>query len=443
MFALFIFHVIFASSQILPNPPPNFPNVITFEDWKKIFKPEGFQSLLEHEDRRRIYEDNVAYIKQENSKNSGLVLGVNQFSILTPDEFRKTVLMQLGNVTKFERENVVELKVGDFEASIDWRQRGAVTPVKNQQQCGSCWSFSATGAVEGCVAIATGNLISLSEQELVSCSTANHGCKGGWPSRAFAWINQNGGIDTERDYPYTAQNGYCDQYKQQRKVSVTHKYVNIQSYSDQQLVAALQRGPVSVLVDAHQGGNFQHYRSGIMTSSCGVNLDHAVLAVGYDSQSYYVKNSWGTWWGEQGYIRMGRYPGDTGYGKCGILMQPSQPVACSLAGPGPAPAPSAESYSNPSKGCKDGEIALNIPNVQGQYCAPECSETACPNAPGHINGIASCGYRDESQSRNFCGIFCSTSIQGECDSSKGMTCKPYGQSSGICTYDNTETHITT
>ena len=87
-------------------------------------------------------------------------------------------------------------------------------------------------------------------------------------------------------------------------------------------------------------------------------LVEAVLAVGYDSQSYYVKNSWGTWWGEQGYIRMGRYPGDTGYGKCGILMQPSQPVACSLAGPGPAPAPSAESYSNPSKGCKDGEIAV-------------------------------------------------------------------------------------
>eukprot|EP00493_Phyllostaurus_siculus_P003219 UN03233 len=91
-------------------------------------------------------------------------------------------MQPLGNVTKHQRENVVELEVGDFAASVDWRQHGAVTPVKNQQQCGSCWSFSATGAVEGCVAIATGSLISLSEQELVSCSTANHGCKGGWPS---------------------------------------------------------------------------------------------------------------------------------------------------------------------------------------------------------------------------------------------------------------------
>merc|ERR1711953_247926 len=133
-----------------------------------------------------------------------------------------------------------------------------------------------------------GKLISLSEQELVSCSRANHGCRGGWPSRAFAWINQNGGIDTEQDYPYTAQNGYCNQNKQQRKISVTHKYVNIQSYSDQQLVAALQRGPVSVLVDA-QDRNFQHYRGGVMTQSCGTQLDHAVLAVGYDSQSYYVR----------------------------------------------------------------------------------------------------------------------------------------------------------
>jgi len=444
MFASILFCLVFASAQISSHPPPHFPNVISFEDWKKFFKPEGFQSLLEHEDRRRVYEDNVAFIKLENSKNSGLTLGVNQFSTLTHDEFRNTMLMQpLGNNTHHKRENVVELEVGDLKASVDWRQAGAVTPVKNQQQCGSCWSFSATGAVEGCVAIATGNLISLSEQELVSCSRTNHGCRGGWPSRAFAWINQNGGIDTERDYPYTAQNGYCNTNKQQRKISVTHKYVNIQSYSDQQLVAALQRGPVSVLVDANDR-NFQHYRGGIMTSSCGTQLDHAVLAVGYDSQSYFVKNSWGTWWGEQGYIRMGRRVGDNSYGKCGILMQPSQPVACSLVGPSPgpdpSPTPSGESYADPSVGCKDGEIALSIPNVQGQYCAPECTQTACPNAPGHINGVASCGYRDESQSRNYCGIFCSTSYQNECDSSKGMTCKPYGQSSGICTYDNAEIH---
>jgi len=448
MFALIVHLSIVVFAQRWSQPPPNFPNVMPFEDWKKFFQPEGFQSLLEHEDRRRVYEDNVAYITRENSKNSGLILGVNQFSILTHDEFRNTVLMQpLSNNTEHKRENVVQLEVGELKASVDWRSAGAVTPVKNQQQCGSCWSFSATGAVEGCVAIATGKLISLSEQELVSCSTANHGCRGGWPSRAFSWINQNGGIDTERDYPYTAQDAYCNRNKQQRKVSVTHKYVNIRSNSDQQLVTALQRGPVSVLVDAGDR-NFQHYRGGVMTQSCGTQLDHAVLAVGYDSQSYIVKNSWGTWWGEQGYIRMGRRVGDNSYGQCGILMQPAQPVACSLVGPnpgptpgpGPSPTPSADSYANPTAGCKDGEIALSIPNVQGQYCAPECTKTACPSAPAQIKGIASCGYRDQTQSRNYCGIFCNPSYSDECNSSKGMTCKPYGQGSGICTYDNVDAH---
>jgi len=441
MFVLFFFNLIFAQSWSAP--PPNFPSVMSFEDWKKFFKPEGFQTILEHEERRRAYDSNIAYILHENSKNSGMVLGVNQFSAMTHDEFRKTVLMQpLTNDTKHVRDNVVQLEVDKPLDSVDWRTSGAVTPVKNQGQCGSCWSFSATGAVEGCVQIATGKLISLSEQELVSCSSANYGCKGGWPTRAFSWINQNGGLDTERDYPYTAQDAYCNQNKARKRISVTHKYVNIQSNSDRQLVAALQRGPVSVLIDASDR-NFQHYRGGVMTASCGTRLDHAVLAVGYDSQSYFVKNSWGAWWGEQGYIRMSRHVGDNGYGKCGILMQPSQPVACSLVGPspttpnpGPGPTPSSESYANPANGCKDGEIALSIPNVQGGFCAPECTEVECPSAPSHILGVASCGYRDQSQSKNYCGIFCNPSYSNECDSANGMTCKPYGQGSGICTYDN-------
>lgn len=443
MIALVLLFIHLVYAQEWSHPPPNFPNVMHFEDWKKFFQPEGYQSILEHEDRRRVYEDNVAYILRENSKNSQMVLGVNQFSAMTHGEFRKTILMQpLNNDTIHKREELTHLDEGKPLDSVDWRSAGAVTPVKNQGQCGSCWSFSATGAVEGCVAIATGKLISLSEQELVSCSSANHGCSGGWPTRAFEFINENGGLNTEGNYAYTASNAYCNRNKERHSVSVTHKHVNIPSRSDQQLVAALRRGPVSVLIDASDR-NFQHYRGGVFTQPCGSRLDHAVLAIGYDSQSYTVKNSWGTWWGEKGYIRFARQVGDNGYGKCGILLQPSQPVACELVGapptptPGPKPSPSTEeSYANPQDGCKDGEITLSIPNVEGQYCAPECTETQCPEAPSHVKGISSCGYRDEAQSRNYCGIFCNPSYEDECAPENGMTCKPYGEGTGICTFDN-------
>jgi len=448
--ALFSLQFLVAISQEWSHPPPNFPETMSFEDWKKFFAPKGYQSKLEHEDRRRAYEDNVAFIESFNAKNSDMKLGVNQFSAMTHDEFRNTVLMQsLKNDSSLAREEVT-LDVTSDLASIDWVSRGAVTPVKNQGQCGSCWSFSATGAVEGCVAIATGKLVSLSEQELVSCSTANHGCGGGWPSRAFEFINQNGGINTETNYPYTASNAYCDSRKKEHKVSVTHTHVNVRSQSDLQMVSALNRGPVSVLIDASDY-SFQHYRSGVFSQSCGTRLDHAVLAVGYDSQSYKVKNSWGTWWGEQGYIRFQRRQGDNGYGQCGILLQPSQPTQCALVGqqPDPQPTPTQKptptpptpsqkhSYANPSKGCLDGESPLQVKNVDGQYCAPECSQSySCPEAPSGVNGIASCGYRDEEVAKNYCGIFCNPSYPGECDSASGFTCKPYGEGAGICTYDS-------
>lgn len=453
--ALFCLQFLLAFSQEWSHPPPNFPETMSFEDWKKFFAPKGYQSKLEHEDRRRAFEENVAFIESFNAQNSDMRLGVNQFSAMTHEEFRNTVLMQpLKNDSLLAREEVT-LDVGSDLSSIDWVSRGAVTPVKNQGQCGSCWSFSATGAVEGCIAVATGKLVSLSEQELVSCSSANHGCSGGWPTRAFEFINSNGGINTETNYPYTASNGYCNSRKMAHKVSVTHSHINVRSRSDSQLVAALNRGPVSVLIDASDS-TFQHYRGGVFRQYCGTRLDHAVLAVGYDSQSYKVKNSWGTWWGEQGYIRFQRQQGDNGYGQCGILLQPSQPTQCELVGqqPNPQPTPTQKptptpptpptpskkhSYANPSKGCLEGESPLQVKNVDGQYCAPECSHNySCPEAPSGVNGIASCGYRDEQVAKNYCGIFCNPSYPGECDPDSGFTCKPYGEGAGICTYNNAQ-----
>jgi len=443
--ALFFLQFLVVFSQEWSHPPPNFPETMSFEDWKKFFAPKGYQSKLEHEDRRRAFENNVAFIESFNAKNSGMTLGVNQFSAMTHDEFRNTVLMQPLNNDTFSAREEVTLDVGKDLSAIDWVSRGAVTPVKNQGQCGSCWAFSTTGAVEGCVQIATGRLVSLSEQELVSCSTANHGCSGGWPTRAMEFINQNGGINTETNYAYTASDSYCNTRKMGYKVSVTHSHVNVRSQSDSQLVSALNRGPVSVLIDASDS-TFQHYRSGVFNQYCGTRLDHAVLAVGYDGQSYKVKNSWGTWWGEQGYIRFQRRAGDNGYGQCGILLQPSQPTQCSLVNDHPVtttPRPTTtyhpsqkHSYANPASGCLEGETPLQVKNVAGEYCAPECSQSyTCPNAPVGVNGIASCGYRDEDVAKNYCGVFCNPSYPSDCDPANGYTCKPYGQGSGICTYD--------
>jgi len=469
MIALVAFCLVCASAQRWSHPPPAFPKVMDFEDWKTFFQPEGYRSLLEHEDRRRAYEDNVAYIMSKNLENNGLTLGVNQFSAMTHDEFRNTVLMQPLDHENHVRENVVDTSIDSPKASIDWRTSGAVTPVKNQGQCGSCWAFSTTGAIEGCVQIATGKLISVSEQELVSCSKTSHGCHGGWPTRAMEWVKSNGGIDTERDYPYTHQDDYCNRQKQGNKVVVTNDHINVRGNSDSAFVGALNKGPVAVLIDA-EDRNFQSYRGGIMTQSCGNNLDHAVLAVGYDSQSYTIKNSWGNWWGEKGYIRFARRVGDNGYGKCGVLMQPSQPVACKLVGPAPptpttptpttpttgptpttpkpttpephpTPTPGTESYANPANGCKDGEIELAMTGVgvTGTFCAPSCSTKSCPRPPSHIRGISSCGYRDEAAKTNYCAVYCNPSEKNECDSSQGMTCKPYGffnpqTQTGVCTY---------
>merc|ERR1719357_991667 len=441
MFALIVHLSIVVFAQRWSQPPPNFPNVMPFEDWKKFFQPEGFQSLLEHEDRRRVYEDNVAYITRENSKNSGLILGVNQFSILTHDEFRNTVLMQpLSNNTEHKRENVVQLEVGELKASVDWRSAGAVTPVKNQQQCGSCWSFSATGAVEGCVAIATGNLISLSEQELVSCDKTDSGCGGGLMDYAFEWIAQNGGLNSEANWGYTATDGTCDSTKRAVKVSVTKNHVDVQQNSDSQFVAALQRGPVAVAIEADQQA-FQFYKSGIFSDTCGTNLDHGVLAVGYADGYYIVKNSWGTTWGDQGYIKLARNIGQRG-GQCGILLSASFPTECSSLSPGPTPPqptptpkPGADAYADPAKGCMSGETPLSLANVAGSTCSAECVAGLCPDSPSHIMGFASCGIYQEDTGKLRCAVFCNPSVATSCDPNNQMTCKPY-DITGICTYND-------
>jgi len=210
--------------------------------------------------------------------------------------------------------------------SVDWRSKGVVTPIKNQGQCGSCWTFSTTGVLEGYHAIQTGTLLSFSEQQIVDCATsAGEGCGGGWPYLAVQYA-ASAGLEQESQYPYTAEDGSC-QYDQSEALVVNDGYAFVTTDSSSALMAAIATMPVSVLIEADQDV-FQLYTSGIIgpDDGCGDSLDHAVLAVGYNSQSFIIKNSWGADWGDQGYVYLSTDgSANAGAGVCGVLSQPLVP----------------------------------------------------------------------------------------------------------------------
>jgi C1A family cysteine protease len=281
--------------------------------------------------------DNDNYIAEVNARNGTHQLGHNHLSGMDVVDYTRF----LGYNGKREvRLNAVRAReVGDLAASVDWVSAGAVTPVKDQGQCGSCWSFSTTGALEGAYFVKNGKLVSFSEQQLVDCDNfrnggRDQGCNGGLMDNAFAWITKNGGLCLESDYKYESgvsqTEGTCEKSCSVVSGSKIAKYVDVPVSDDAQMMAALMVQPVAIAIEADQR-DFQLYKSGVFTGACGTNLDHGVLAVGYGvengSDYYMVKNSWGTTWGDGGYIKLGRgktYNG--GDGQCGMLLSASYPV---------------------------------------------------------------------------------------------------------------------
>jgi len=324
----------------------NLDHAAAFQNWKQEFgkvyddmeaEAAAFMTFLEN--WKMINDFNIA--DEESFK-----MGMNQFADMTGDDFLLYVHGHTGSCmdkrTVQDRVEMTEV-VPDVEApdAIDWTDKdGAsyVSAVKNQGHCGSCWAFSTTGAIEARTAIknkVTGDdIVTLSEQQLIDCSKSygNKGCSGGLMDNAFKYVEAEGGLCTEEDYPYTGKTGLVWRPRGApiRRTIPLPRTSDVRADSEESLMRAVAEGPVSIAIEADEK-NFQFYKTGVLSASCGVKLDHGVLVVGYgemDGQKYWkVKNSWGATWGMEGYVMLCRECDANGSkGECGILMQPSYPT---------------------------------------------------------------------------------------------------------------------
>jgi len=301
----------------------------------KVAHTKTYKDNIEEAYRRMIFEKNHKYISRHNVEAANgihtFTLAMNRFGDMTNAEFRQQVngfnaSLKIDSTIK----QVYQSSPVAVPDSVDWRTQGYVTPIKDQGQCGSCWAFSAIASLEGQHFKASQTLVSLSEQNLVDCSSkqGNQGCNGGLMDQAFTYIQVNKGIDTEASYPYKAVDGKC-KFNAATVGATDSGFVDITAQSEPDLVSAIATiGPISVAIDASQN-SFQFYSKGIYYEKhcSSTELDHGVTAVGYGSmaanQDYYiVKNSWGTSWGDKGYIMMSRNKNNN----CGIATMASYPI---------------------------------------------------------------------------------------------------------------------
>jgi len=317
-----------ASSQ------PESPEMRAASAFKDFIAKFGrrYATAAERAARFATFAKNFAHIEAHNAEGHSFKLGINSFADIEPEEFASG---HFGLSAEQKQWSGLPYLGSDpysgaaLPKSVDWVKKGAVTDPKDQAKCGSCWSFSTTGALEGAWKVATGKLVSLSEQQLVDCAhNGNMGCSGGSMDLAFEYLEKHN-VCTEESYPYLAKQGKCHQ----KNCTVAVPKGSIVGFKDvtpqdtQALMEAVSEQPVSVAIEADQMA-FQLYQGGILTKKCGKKLDHGVLAVGYGTENgvdyWKVKNSWGANWGENGYVRIERgVPKD---GECGIKDQPSYPI---------------------------------------------------------------------------------------------------------------------
>ncbi|KAM3856425.1 cathepsin K-like [Vipera latastei] len=288
----------------------------TWRDWKAT---HGKEYALQEEEsfRRAVWQDNLRMIDEHNKQadlgRHTYWLGMNHFGDLTNEELDKRLrclFSDFDNVTKGNGIVFESSDDPDIPDQVDWRIKGGVTEVKDQGSCLSGWSFSATGALEGMHFKKTGELVSLSEQNLIDCSKENKGCKGGWTTLAFESLQKQGGINSEKLYPYDMQDGMPCRYNPEESITRCSSFGEIKKGDEKALQEAVAKiGPISVGVDA-RSSKFHFYKSGIYEESHkGMQkITHAMLIVGYnDRKGYWIlKNSWSTLWGEKGYMRLAK-----------------------------------------------------------------------------------------------------------------------------------------
>ncbi|KFK31525.1 hypothetical protein AALP_AA6G123900 [Arabis alpina] len=305
------------------------------EQWMARFH-RAYSDVSEKTNRFEIFKKNLEFVEKFNmNANRTYKLDVNEFSDLTDEEFRARYMglvvpkemteMSSTETVSFRYENVSESETGE---SMDWRQEGAVTTVKNQGKCGCCWAFSAVAAVEGITKITKGELVSLSEQQLLDCTSDNHGCDGGTLSKAFQYIINNQGITTEDNYPYQAEQQICASTTGSVAATISG-FARVPRNDEEALLKTVSQQPVSVAIDASYA--FKQYSGGVFDGECGTQLNHAVTIIGYGTSEegtkyWLAKNSWGESWGENGYMRIKRDVTDP-QGMCGLAILALYPLA--------------------------------------------------------------------------------------------------------------------
>ncbi|KAI3923414.1 hypothetical protein MKW92_030015 [Papaver armeniacum] len=316
---------------------------------------KAYRSIEEKVHRFEVFKDNLKHIDERNklTDSSSYWLGLNDFADMSHEEFKKKYLgLKINNQIPRKRtespSSPQDAADADIPKSMYWRKKGAVTHVKDQGGCGigaffqqfltlgqfSAFSqfspFSTVAAVEGINQIVTGNLTSLSEQQLIDCDKPfNYGCEGGLMDSAFIFIAFHGGLHKEEDYLYLMEEGTCKRKKEEMEVVTISGYKDVPENDEQSFLNALSRQPLSVAIEA-SGRDFQFYSGGVFNGACGTELDHGVTDVGYGSDKggleyIIVKNSWGPKWGEKGYIRTKRNTGNS-QGIRGINKMASYPT---------------------------------------------------------------------------------------------------------------------
>ncbi|XP_076921228.1 cysteine protease Amb a 11.0101-like [Bidens hawaiensis] len=320
---------------------------------KELESEEGLQGMYERwrhhhkvteksTERFNVFKYNVYNIHRINKQNLPYKLGINHFATMTAHEWRSTyadtksnhIKALLGIRNNYNTNNLTTTYGGvDFNSlppRIDWREHNAVTPVKSQGQCASCFAFASVGAIEGLNAIRTGQLIALSEQQILDCDSSmrTQACSGGLTCGVCDWVVENGGLATEEFYPYTGKKEFCDRAKFGRHaVTLDGREYTVRD-DEQDLMKTVAGQPCAFMMDPGSD-NFMFYKEGIYNGPCGYTLTHAMLLVGYDqdpdgTKYWIVKNSWGEGWGEKGYIRMARL--GTPEGICGMNAEGTFPL---------------------------------------------------------------------------------------------------------------------